>query len=99
MSVQTPAPVAAIVSGNDKLAYTGIVLFVALSYILVVGQYIDFVDHVLPVGDPFSYTTNWFLIINEYHASGYLQTLATYISYPTWYRLMNISVAALAPDF
>ena len=69
----------------------------ALSYILVVGQYIDFVDHVLPVGDPFSYTTNWFLIINEYHASGYLQTLATYISYPTWYRLMNISVAALAP--
>ena len=74
MSVQpTPAPVAAVVSGNDRLAYTGITLFVALSYILIVGNYNDFVDHVLPHGDPFSYTTNWFFIIDEYHASGYLR--------------------------
>ena len=99
MSGPTPASTVemAIIPGNNRAAYAGIISFVALSYILIVGHYVDFVNHVLPHGDPFSYTVNWFLIIDEYHASGYLQTLATYLSSGSWYRLMDLSVAALAP--
>jgi hypothetical protein len=83
---------------NDLIAYVAITLFVALSYILTLGHYIDFVNHILPAGDPFSYTVNWFLVIDHYRANGYLPTLKGMLAQPMgWYRLMSVSEAALAP--
>ena len=84
--------------GNDWIAYLAIALFVALSYLFLVGRYIDFLNYVLPRGDPFTYTVLWFSIIDDYHTYGYLSTLVrNLIAGPGWYRLMDVSEAALAP--
>ena len=84
--------------GNDWVAYGAITLFVALSYILLVGQYVDYVNTVLPHGDFFSYTINWFEVIDYYRAHGYLLALLHNLSSgPGWYRLMEVSEAFLAP--
>lgn len=92
------APAFSSKSGSDAFAYTAIALFVALSYELLVGHYVDFVNHVLPTGDPFTYTVNWFLILNDYHVYGYWWTLQYNLTVGNnWYRLMDVSIAALAP--
>jgi hypothetical protein len=85
-------------SGNDHSAYAAIALFVALSYVLTVGPYVNYLNSVLPHGDWFTYTINWFADIDLYRKQGYWLTLATMLAHPgNWYRLMNIGVAALAP--
>lgn len=91
-------PERAIKSGNDRVAYAAIALFVALSYILLVGHYADYLNTVLPHGDAFSYTINWFLIIDYYRLHGYLHTLLSNLHGGIgWYRLMEVSEAVLAP--
>ena len=83
---------------NDWVAYGAIALFVALSYILLVGRYIDYLNNVLPHGDPFTYTISWFEVIDYYRVYGYLHTLRHNLSDgPSWYRLMDVSEASLAP--
>lgn len=83
---------------SDLIAYLAIVSFVALSYILTVGRYADFVNHVLPTGDPFTYTVGWFEIISQYKSEGYLPTLWSMLLEPLgWYRLMSFTEAALVP--
>ena len=84
--------------GNNWIAYLAIALFVALSYLLLLGRYIDFLDYVLPQGDPFTYTVHWFSLIDDYRTYGYLNTLVqNLIAGPDWYRLMDVGEAALAP--
>jgi hypothetical protein len=83
---------------NDWVAYGAIALFVALSYILLVGRYVDYLNNVLPHGDPFTYTISWFQVIDYYRAHGYLHTLHHNLSDGSgWYRLMEVSEATLAP--
>ena len=88
----------AVKSGDDRLAYVGIALFVALSYVMIVGRYSEFLDQVLPHGDSFSYTVTWFANIDFYRTYGYPLTLLAMLIHPgNWYRLMNVSEALLAP--
>lgn len=85
-------------AGGDAFAYTAIALLVILSYVLVTGQYAEYLHRVLPNNDPFTYTLNWFTVIDFYRSHGYLSTLASYCFYPgNWDRLMDIGIAALAP--
>ena len=87
-----------IAPGASWISYTTIALFVAISYIFLVPWYADYVNHVLPHNDPFTYTLNWFQVIDDYRSGDYLRTLASYLFYPdNWDRLMDLSVAALAP--
>lgn len=91
-------PERTIKSGNDWVAHGAIALFVALSYIVVIGQYVDYLNNVLPHGDAFTYTVNWYSVIDDYRVHGYLRTLVHYLGDgSTWYRLMEVSEAALAP--
>lgn len=83
---------------SELVAYLAIALFVALSYILMIGRYIDYLNHVLPTGDPFSYTVGWFKLIDRSHAKGYLPNFFDMLTKPmSWYRLMSVTEAALAP--
>ena len=51
-----------------------------------------------PHGDFFTYTINWFEVIDYYRAHGYLLALFHNLSSgPGWYRLMEVSEAFLAP--
>ena len=91
-------PERTIKSGNDWVAHGAIALFVALSYIVVIGRYVDYLNNVLPHGDAFTYTVNWYSVIDDYRVHGYLRTLVHYLrDGSTWYRLMEVSEAALAP--
>lgn len=83
---------------NDVIAYAAIALFVALSYVLLRGQYIAYLRDVLPHGDWFTYTIAWFTDLDFYRKHGYWLTLAAMLAQPNnWYRLMNLGVALLAP--
>ena len=83
---------------SEWVAYGAIALFVALSYILTIGRYIEYLNHVLPHGDWFNYTVNWFANIDFYHAHGTLLTLAAVLGRPgNWFRLMSLSEVALMP--
>ena len=48
----------------SAFGYSAIALFAFASYFLVLGPYINFTDRVLPRGDPFTYTSGWFLLID-----------------------------------
>jgi hypothetical protein len=85
-------------SASDLLAYAAIALFVALSYVLMLGRYAEYLKTVLPHGDWFSYTVSWFSNIDFYRGHGYLLTLVAMLLHPgNWYRLMNLAEMALAP--
>ncbi len=90
-------PERTIKSGNDCAAYGAIALFVALSYVVVIGQYADYLNAVLPHADPFSYTINWYEVIDGYRAHGFLHALIDAFTASTWYRLMEVSEVFLAP--
>ena len=80
-----------IAPGASWISYTTIALFVAISYIFLVPWYADYVNHVLPHNDPFTYTLNWFQVIDDYRSGDYLRTLASYLFYPdNWDRLMDL---------
>lgn len=80
------------------IGYAAITIFVLLFYVLTVGHYQSFVDHVLPTGDPFTYTVDWFRLIDAVN----LDPLSTLIGifdghFGGWYRLMYLELAALSP--
>lgn len=98
MSSRVTQPVHVIETGRNRSAYAAIALFVVLSHVLTIGRYIEYLDRVLPHGDWFIYTINWFANIDFYRAHGYLLTLAAALVRPgNWYRLMSLSEAALVP--
>jgi hypothetical protein len=72
--------------------------FALASYALVVGPYVDFTDHILPAGDPFSYTVNWFRKIDQAR-SDYFGAIEAILSGAdrSWYRLMDILLVAFSP--
>ncbi len=79
------------------LGYGAIAVFVLLSYILVLGRYEDFANHVLPRGDPFTYTVTWFGLLDDAKAQ-YLQTIVdVFRGEYGWYRLMEMPIALLSP--
>jgi hypothetical protein len=80
------------------LGYAAITIFVLISYIVVVGRYEDFAAHVLPSGDPFTYTVGWFRVVDEARTH-YLKTIVSIMGhhFGGWYRLMQMEIAVLAP--
>lgn len=80
------------------LGYMAIAIFVLLSYVLVIGPYIDFTNRVLPFGDPFTYTVGWFEKIQSSKLH-YLHALFDIISGGDlrWYRLQDLLIAGFGP--
>ncbi len=81
---------------DHALGYAAITIFVLLSYVAVLGRYENFVNGVLPAGDPFTYTIGWFWIIDQARAE-YFQTLLLVFQDGNWYRLLNMEIALLSP--
>jgi hypothetical protein len=79
---------------KDWSSYSALFLFVLLSYVLVIGPYIKFTDAVIPMGDPFTYTVDWFhqidLARNDYFGMLHAEL------HGNWYRLMHFLIALVA---
>jgi len=82
-------------SSERALGYVAVAAFVLLSYVLTVGRYEDFVNRVLPRGDPFTYTVGWFSVL-DHAKSAYFATILEGFQ-GNWYRLLNITIALLSP--
>ena len=81
---------------DHALGYAAITIFVLLSYVAVLGRYENFVNGVLPAGDPFTYTVGWFWIVDHARAE-YFQTLLLVFRDGFWYRLLSVEIALLSP--
>lgn len=81
---------------DRALGYAAITIFVLLSYVAVLGRYENFVNGVLPAGDPFTYTVAWFWIVDHARAA-YLETMLLVFQDGYWYRLLSAEIALLSP--
>ena len=85
-------------NSESLIGYAAVIIFVLLSYVVVIGQYVSYTNTVLPHGDPFTYTVGWFQKI-DFARRNYLAALAMCFKRGAfdWYRLMNTLIVALSP--
>ncbi len=84
--------------GKDKeiIGYLVIALFVLVMYVANISFYVRFTETVLPMGDPFTYTFGFFLLL-DYAQQDYWGTLRMILTSYNWYWLMNIPIVLLSP--
>jgi hypothetical protein len=77
------------------MAYSMIATFVACMYCGIIGPYLTFSSTVLPMGDPFTYTNGYFLLLDtaqrDFSAGLKLAFNAN------WYWMFNVPIALLSP--
>ena len=80
---------------NDRMGAALIIAFVMTLYAGIIGPYVRFSDNVLPMGDPFTYTYSWVLLL-DLAQQDYWAALARALE-ANWYWMMNLPIAILSP--
>ena len=80
---------------KESYAYNLLGVFVLLSYVSIIGAYYHFTSTVLPWSDPFSYTLNFYYLLDVSH-HGYFSGII-FAFKTNWYWLINILIAIFSP--
>jgi len=71
--------------------------FAAVYYIINIKFYIEFLENVLPYGDPFTYTSGYFRLLDDAHSKYFVTIARIFYGDFSWYWLTNLYIAFLSP--
>jgi len=80
---------------DGRFGYLMLVLFVLVLYIATIGIYLNFNNTVLPGGDPFTYTTGFFNLLDQAHSNFWSGIKMAFAA--NWYWLINIMIVFFSP--
>ena len=70
--------------------------FAAVYYIINIKFYIEFLENVLPYGDPFTYTSGYFRLLDDAHSKYFVTIARIFYGDFSWYWLTNHYIAFLS---
>jgi hypothetical protein len=80
---------------ENRLGYSMVAAFVACMYCGIIGPYLKFSSTVLPIGDPFTYTTGYFLLLDTAQHDFWAGLAMAFNA--NWYWMFNVPIALLSP--
>lgn len=80
---------------RDRMGYAYIVAFVGAVYAAIAGTSMRYSATILPMGDPFTYTTGFFNLLDIAKRSYWAGIQRAFEA--NWYWMMNVPIALLSP--
>lgn len=82
-------------NSEEYFGYAFIAVFVLVLYISIIGIYLNFNRTVIPSGDPFTYTSGFFSLLDKAHSNLHEAIKVAFTE--NWYWLINTMIVIFSP--